>query len=434
MSGRYDDRRGTHLSRLNQRHVASYDDVRAVGRANFERIVHQVDQNGLPTDAVLHGLLPHTDSLTHRKSGVWVHLAPAIQGDVRNWFEGAGWTAPEDWPKIAESILRFVRNCTERPATLESEARDFFNLPYSTGFQTGMLTPILNALRPDSFMLINNKSRPVINYFAGKSFKQRLTDYPAVNSAGFSLVDELQGDIRELSGLDASPTDLFDAFCHWLRAKRQYAPIFPDTRGVRLPGGEITVTVPEDDEGPSSTQGVTADRQFRESYEVQASLAEIGAKMGFQIWIPRNDRSNVLECSTELDSALLDELPLNYIDVTLRTIEHIDVIWIRKHSIARAFEVEHTTAIYSGLLRMADLLALQPDINIRLHIVAPDEKREKVMREIKRPIFSSLEKVPLFKRCSFIPYSSVRELRSLRRLEYMNDSVLKEYEEFPEEE
>ena len=28
-------------------------------------------------------------------------------------------------------------------------------------------------------------------------------------------------------------------------------------------------------------------------------------------------------------------------------------------------------AIYSGLLRMADLLALQPNMNIRLHIVAP---------------------------------------------------------------
>jgi hypothetical protein len=72
-----------------------------------------------------------------------------------------------------------------------------------------------------------------------------------------------------------------------------------------------------------------------------------------------------------LRGILLDTLPLNYIDVTLKTIEHIDVIWIRRHSIARAFEVEHTTAIYSGLLRMADLLSLQPDINIRLHIVAP---------------------------------------------------------------
>ena len=47
-----------------------------------------------------------------------------------------------------------------------------------------------------------------------------------------------------------------------------------------------------------------------------------------------------------------------------------------RRSIVRAFEVEHTTAVYSGLLRMADLLALQPNMDIRLHIVAPDERRD----------------------------------------------------------
>jgi hypothetical protein len=83
---------------------------------------------------------------------------------------------------------------------------------------------------------------------------------------------------------------------------------------------------------------------------------------------------------------------------------------------------------------MADLLALQPDINVRIHIVAPDEKHDKVMREIKRPIFSSLEKGPLYRRCSFIAYSSVAELQNLKGLEYMTDAILKEYEEFAEEE
>ena len=47
---------------------------------------------------------------------------------------------------------------------------------------------------------------------------------------------------------------------------------------------------------------------------------------------------------------LLDVLPLNYEDQTLRTVEQIDVIWLHGRSIVRAFEVEHTTAVYSGLL------------------------------------------------------------------------------------
>ena len=95
---------------------------------------------------------------------------------------------------------------------------------------------------------------------------------------------------------------------------------------------------------------------------------------------------------------LLDRLPLNYDDTTLRTIEQIDVIWLR--SIGRAFEVEHTTSVYSGILRMADLLALQPNMEIKLHIVAPITNE----RKIRRPVFSLLEKGPLADSCTYLSY------------------------------
>ena len=121
---------------------------------------------------------------------------------------------------------------------------------------------------------------------------------------------------------------------------------------------------------------------------------------------------------------MLDALPLSYDGTTLETIELIDVIWIKRRSIARAFEVEHTTAVYSGLLRMADLLALQPNINIRLHIVAPDERREKVFREMRRPVFTLLERGPLSDQCSFLSYDSINEIRELKLLAHTNSSVM----------
>ena len=125
-------------------------------------------------------------------------------------------------------------------------------------------------------------------------------------------------------------------------------------------------------------------------------LARIGIDLGFRVWVPKHDKQSILaQLSPAIHSAFLAQLPLNYDDVTLRTIEQIDVIWLNNRAIARAFEVEHTTAVYSGLLRMADLLALQPNMDIRLHIVAPNEKQEKVLREIKRPVFSLLDKGPL---------------------------------------
>lgn len=193
---------------------------------------------------------------------------------------------------------------------------------------------------------------------------------------------------------------------------------------VRRDDGEITVTVPEDiDEG-----SVATDHKLpRESIKVQALLGKIGAAMKFKIWVPANDRAAVLREEPTLADNLLDRLPLNYDSTTLKTIENIDVLWIRGRSMARAFEVEHTTAIYSGILRMADLIALQPNMDIRLHIVAPDERRRKVFEEIRRPVFSLIEGKPLQERCTFLSYDSVREIAALDHLEHVNDSILSSY-------
>lgn len=126
---------------------------------------------------------------------------------------------------------------------------------------------------------------------------------------------------------------------------------------------------------------------------------------------------------------ILERLPLNYDDTTLRTIEQIDVLWLRGRSILRAFEVEHTTSVYSGILRMADLLALQPNMDIKLHIVAPEAKREKVFQEIRRPVFSLLEKGPLAESCTYLSYDSLRELGAQKHLAHLSDTVLDEYAE-----
>ena len=97
-----------------------------------------------------------------------------------------------------------------------------------------------------------------------------------------------------------------------------------------------------------------------------------------------------------MDKPRVERLPLNYDDTTLRTIEQIDVLWLRGRSIARAFEVEHTTSVYSGILRMADLLALQPNMDIKLHIVAPLARREKGIQRCGCPAFSLLDKGPQY--------------------------------------
>ncbi|MBI5297946.1 MAG: EVE domain-containing protein [Chloroflexi bacterium] len=237
--------------------------------------------------------------------------------------------------------------------------------------------------------------------------------------SSLNALDEHDGHfLEELITSQARGTEVFEVDEH------EYAKLL--RHKVRRPEGEVTVSIPQDTEKEA---GAIPRSEARESIKVQALIAKIGAQMGLHIWLPRNDRSGVLTEWKSDGAALLENLPLNYDETTIKTIEQIDVLWLRGRAIVRAFEVEHTTSIYSGILRMADLLALQPNMNIKLHIVAPYARRDKVFQEIQRPVFSLLDEAPLSERCTFLSYDSIQEIAGLKHIEYLSDSVLDEYAE-----
>lgn len=191
-------------------------------------------------------------------------------------------------------------------------------------------------------------------------------------------------------------------------------------------GKAVSVNIPEPesaDDGNAAEAG-----QVRTSHRMQALLAEIGLAMGFEVWIPKADREAV---ASEMDNpALLGQLPhAQFSEPAIKTVEQIDVLWLQKKSIVRAFEVEHTTAIYSGLLRMADLLALQPNFHTKLHIVAPEERRRKVFQELRRPAFAIFNQGALSKLCTYLPYEKVQQLADDPNLEYLKQEVLDKFEE-----
>lgn len=191
---------------------------------------------------------------------------------------------------------------------------------------------------------------------------------------------------------------------------------------------EFIVTVTADTEDVEET--VDDGGEVRESIKIQGLLAKIGEEMGFDIWLPNPDRARVAKVWQPRDPrTLLTTLPLSYDKTTQSTISLIDVIWIKnKRSIARAFEVEHTTSIYSGILRMADLVALQPDIRIKMHIVAPSDRQEKFSTEIRRPVFSYMTNGRLSDMCTFISYDDVRHIAELKHLNYTSDKILGDFE------
>ena len=169
------------------------------------------------------------------------------------------------------------------------------------------------------------------------------------------------------------------------------------------------VTVPDTDaEAEVSSGKETPPGDIITHLEMQWLLASLGNDMKYNIWIARNDRNKSFQGRSFSEiPGLLDSLPLQFDAATNRTIELIDVLWLEESAIKAAFEIEHTTSVYSGLLRMSDLLAMQPNINIPLYIVAPDDRREKVISEINRPTFSRM-KPPLNEYCQYIPYPALK--------------------------
>jgi len=196
---------------------------------------------------------------------------------------------------------------------------------------------------------------------------------------------------------------------------------------IKRGGKQVVVTVPQKTDAEEIQP--PSKGEIRESLQMQAILADIGSKMGFQIWLPRSDRGRVLTQWTPKTGILLEELPVTFNSTTMKTIEQIDVLWLKRAEIVRAFEVEHTTSIYSGILRMADLLAMQPNITIKLHIVAPTSRRDKVFQEIGRPVFAALGGRALSEICTFLSYESLTDLHEQKFLERLSDKVLEDYED-----
>lgn len=213
-----------------QEHVTFYARHRQSGRENFAEIqaafqrlnITEPDQvpDGLASQ-LLQKLLPHSDSQTHRDDGFWIHHAPAITGDIQKWYEadGSDW----DWKGIAYGIYQWLTACLADPAQLQKYCDEFLALDCTRGLQSGMLTPILNALNPDAFLLVNGKSQNAIAYFTDGKCSSQLSDYPEVNRRGHELIAQLTPSMEKIWPSPLSPADQFDMFCHWLVSLKKHS-------------------------------------------------------------------------------------------------------------------------------------------------------------------------------------------------------------------
>lgn len=121
--------------------------------------------------------------------------------------------------------------------------------------------------------------------------------------------------------------------------------------------------------------------------EVQAWLRDLGGALGFDVWVAANDRGRPTS-DGKLDDGCLAELPSTVAaSPGADAIRLIDVLWVGRESgrVEAAFEVEHTTSIHSGIVRMLDLALGVPGEPLRgLFLVAPDDREDDVRAQLAR--------------------------------------------------
>lgn len=148
----------------------------------------------------------------------------------------------------------------------------------------------------------------------------------------------------------------------------------------------------------------------RSHTEIQAWLRDLGHALGFAVHLAANDRTREWGGS-QLGDGCLSELP-----ASLRThsgaeaVRLIDVLWLDRETlrVAAAFEVEHTTSIYSGIMRLLDLALGPGEEMVRgLFLVAPDDREDEVRAQLRRPAFRHVSHLQV----RYVPYDELAKHR-----------------------
>ncbi len=140
--------------------------------------------------------------------------------------------------------------------------------------------------------------------------------------------------------------------------------------------------------------------------EMQYHLLKIGSALGYDVISASNDKSRSFN-GNNFSFLCLQKFPELSPDAdTAATIKLIDVLWFRKggSEVVAAFEVEKSTSIYSGILRLTDLSYTIGDGVEAFYLTVPDNREKDVQLQLSRPAMRN-NKV----RIKYILFSDLRQ-------------------------
>lgn len=165
-----------------------------------------------------------------------------------------------------------------------------------------------------------------------------------------------------------------------------------------------------EDGAAAAKQQRRSEAEERSHTEIQGWLRDLGRALGFDVWIAANDANRALP-SGRLGDGCIEALPSSISSTPgSDAIRLIDVIWLNRETahVVAAFEVEHTTSIYSGIVRLLDLAIGAPEHAVKgLFLVAPDDREDEVREQLLRPAFRHIAHLQM----RYLPYGELSKNR-----------------------
>ncbi len=323
-------------------------------------------------------------------------------GDVSG-FAATRWKTVQKM-RPGDQLLCYVTRASRWIGLLEVTGNPFYDeapIWQSQVFPSRVPVKILIALKPEHAVPVLNM-RHQLTVFDGLANPNLWSGPFRGSPARWKQID---GDavIRALEDAASNPIE---------RPLGRAAGRGGHTSSVTIDTEQGVVTVPEDDAKIEPKDQSKTEKETdggRVHTEIQYMLLKLGVDMGFNVHVARNDVSQEWGGRKFADLPRMQaSLPNQFDPITNRTVELIDVLWLQGNAIVAAFEIESTTSIYSGLLRMSDLVSMQPNISVPLFLVAGDERRGKVIEQVNRPTFSRISP-PLPEICRYISFDVLRE-------------------------
>jgi hypothetical protein len=191
--------------------------LRAAARRHWEELLEAERFGRDVSEAAIFKLIPHADGAVAQRHGAFVHpVAPAVARDIREWFESSGWVRREQWPELGRGLFDLVRRCTDQPSELWPAMEAFLAVPGASAFTAEMVAPVLHALRPTEFVLLDAACRTLLNHATGSAFGNSLRDFPAAHAAARRLLAELRPMLAASALCDRRPEDVLEGFGHWM--------------------------------------------------------------------------------------------------------------------------------------------------------------------------------------------------------------------------